>query len=284
MKRMVSEDLSFCIRAGAMGFPIYVHTGVKMTHMKTLWLSENDYFAQIALSQMVPPVEPATERTAVIVPVLNRPQNAAPFMESLRASGVGDLVNVYAVCDGYGDDATREAWTTAGAWPVSYVQGTAEHPGTFAEKVNEGYRRTDEPWLFLVGDDVKFKPGWLDQAQHAARDGFDVIGTNDLHNPRVKAGEHATHLLIRRSYVDEFGASWDGPKVVCHEGYSHNFVDDEIVTAAKARGTWAFAKFSEVEHLHPLWGNASSDDTYLLGQSRIEEDKALFNQRLAEFL
>src|SRR4029077_20483144 len=152
-------------------------------------------------------------------------------------------------------------------------------PGTFAEKVNQAYRETDEPWLFLVGDDVRFQPGWLDQAQHAARDGAHVIGTNDLHNPLVLKGEHATHLLIRRNYIDERGASWDGPKVVCHEGYGHWFVDNEIVSVAKQRKVWAFAHHSKVEHLHPLWGGAETDATYELGQSRIVEDKALFEAR-----
>jgi len=39
----VSEDLSFCWRLNAMGFPVFVHTGVKITHHKELWLSEEDY-------------------------------------------------------------------------------------------------------------------------------------------------------------------------------------------------------------------------------------------------
>lgn len=41
----ISEDLSFCVRATACGFPVHVHTGVKATHMKTLWVSEDDYLA-----------------------------------------------------------------------------------------------------------------------------------------------------------------------------------------------------------------------------------------------
>ena len=58
-----------------------------------------------------------------------------------------------------------------------------------------------------------------------------------MSNPRVISGEHGTHLLIRRSYIDEVGASWgtDGkgtPGEVCHDGYTHMYVDDEIVTAA----------------------------------------------------
>lgn len=39
----LSEDLSFCAKAVACGFPIHVHTGVKTTHLKALWLSEADY-------------------------------------------------------------------------------------------------------------------------------------------------------------------------------------------------------------------------------------------------
>jgi hypothetical protein len=41
--QVVSEDLSFCARAGAAGFPIYVHTGIKTTHHKQVWISDLDY-------------------------------------------------------------------------------------------------------------------------------------------------------------------------------------------------------------------------------------------------
>jgi GT2 family glycosyltransferase len=276
MGKVVSEDLSFCLRAGSLQIPVHVHTGVKTSHQKVLWLGEGDYFGQVALSKLLPDAPPATERTAVIVPVLNRPQNAAPFMESLKSSGA-DLADVYAVCD-EGDLESIAAWDATDANVITLEPG--HDPGTFAEKVNAGYRLTEQLWLFLAGDDVKFKPGWLDHAQHAARDGYDVIGTNDLHNPLVKAGEHATHLLVRRAYVDEQGASWDGPKVVAHEGYRHWFVDNEVVTAAKQRGVWKMALQSHVEHLHPLWGLAPDDDTYRLGQAHAEQDQALFQERL----
>lgn len=41
--RMVSEDLSFCARLGAAGVPVFVHTGVKTTHHKQVWISADDY-------------------------------------------------------------------------------------------------------------------------------------------------------------------------------------------------------------------------------------------------
>jgi hypothetical protein len=282
MGQVLSEDLSLCLRAGALDIPVHVHTGVKTTHQKTLWLAEDDYYGQVALARMPrpsppaqppPPVPPAAEATAVIVPVLGRPQNAAPFMESFEASGA-PLAKVYAVADG-ADLETAAAWEDAGA-QVLYRGGDA--PGTFAEKVNLGYQMTAEPWLLITGDDVKFHPGWLDQAQAA---GGDVTGTNDLHNPRVTAGDHSPHPLIRRTYVDEQGASWDGPKVLAHEGYRHWFVDDEIVTAAKQRGVWVMAFHSKVEHMHPLWGLAEDDATYALGREHIAADRELFKARLA---
>lgn len=41
--RPMGEDMTFCIRAQTIGFPIYVHTGVKVTHMKQHRLTESLY-------------------------------------------------------------------------------------------------------------------------------------------------------------------------------------------------------------------------------------------------
>jgi hypothetical protein len=271
--RLAGEDLSFCMRAAACGFPVHVHTGVRTSHLKNLWLSEADYWADYL-------APPAAERVAVLVPVLGRPQNAEPFMRALRASTglatayalVGPEETAKATC------ASEAAWRAAGAEVI-----TSSSAVSFAEKVNLGYAKTSEPWLFLTGDDVRFWPGWLDHAQHMASWTsriYDVIGTNDLGNPRVLAGEHATHLLIRRSYIDAQGGGWDGPGVLAHEGYRHWYVDDEIVTAARQRDAWVMALGSKVEHLHPAWGKADRDAVYDLGEASARADHALFIERL----
>jgi hypothetical protein len=110
--RLMGEDLSFCLRAGAAGIPIHVHTGVRTTHFKPAWFGEQDYWRQV-----VPP--PAAEQTAVIVPVLRRPQNAAPFMQTLRATT--GLATAYAVAN-RDDTETVKAWDEAGA-TVLYAEG-----------------------------------------------------------------------------------------------------------------------------------------------------------------
>jgi hypothetical protein len=265
-QKLLGEDISFCIRAGAIGVPVHVHTGVRTTHLKNVWLQEADFWNAVVPS-------PATERTAVIVPAM-RYSNAERFMTSLRAST--GLATVYAVAAADETDAI-EAWSAAGA---QIILGDG---ATFAERMNTGYRATSEPWLLVVGDDVLFRPGWLDHAQSIAGDRFHVIGTNDLGNPHVMAGEHATHMLIRRSYIDDVGASWDGPKNVCHEGYRHWFVDNEIVAAAQQRGVWAMALGSVIEHLHPAWGKADNDAVYELGQAHAPQDRKLFDRRAAQY-
>lgn len=276
------EDIWFCRLAAAAKIPVFVNTSVTLQHAKTTMLQGATPIGAYSIGGELAPsrptiVEPAIDQVAVMVPVLNRPQNAEPFMRSLRAST--GLATAYALCS---EEADAAAWEAAGATVVR-TEGT-----TFAEKINEGYPWTDEPWVFLTGDDVRFRPGWLDHAQQTARQtGRKVIGTNDLGNNRVIAGDHATHILIARDYIDTIGASWDlpgfvspsGPGVICHEGYQHWYVDDELITAAKERDEWRPCLSSIVEHFHPYWNKAEDDGTYQLGRKYRGKDKVLFMRR-----
>jgi hypothetical protein len=271
-----SEDHYFCLRAGKFGFPIHIDTSAKTGHVKTFVVDEEMYLHR----RVVPP---ADEDVTVIVPVLNRPQNAEPFMRSLRAStGLAKVAVVF------NEDADGLAWKAAGAdvlIPTSFV--------SFPQKVNAGFDTLSDspefveptPWIYIVGDDVVFRPGWLDQAQHTARlTGAQVVGTNDMGNPRIMAGETSTHFLIRRDYIEEKGATFfDGPGVVCHEGYRHCWVDNELTYAAKSRGTFAVSRASIVEHMHPEYGKAPVDATYELGYESFDTDERHFRSRLMKY-
>lgn len=41
--QLFSEDLSFCVRAGALGIPVFVDTRVQTTHLKQVWVSQDLY-------------------------------------------------------------------------------------------------------------------------------------------------------------------------------------------------------------------------------------------------
>jgi len=310
------EDISFCMRAHQVGAPVFVHTGVVTTHQKTVWYMGADYHLKPftppkVKSRALPPeqwpklminpaavqeaadtspirekqVPEAEEEVAVLVPVAKR-DNAAMFLTSLQNSLTERQrrrVGVYVLADA-DDWATAEAWNGQSDQYGGMVKIDMHHylrtMGSFAEKINRGAMIAHEPWIFLVGDDVAFHPGWLDQAMEVARTTHArVVGTNDLGNPSVTAGAHATHMFIRRDYVDVIGASLDGPGMVCHEGYRHWYVDNEIVERAKRRGEWAPCLAAHVEHLHPLFGKGQIDDVYVIGQAAQETDRALFLAR-----
>jgi GT2 family glycosyltransferase len=41
--RFVSEDLSFCYRLGEQSIPVHVHTGIRTTHAKRVWVGEPEW-------------------------------------------------------------------------------------------------------------------------------------------------------------------------------------------------------------------------------------------------
>lgn len=215
--------------------------------------------------------EPMDE-VAVIVPTM-RPENLKRLVDSFDATTTGDDVELVVVCD-------RDF-----ALP-HYIDNfaiTGKEHTTYAEKVNFGVANTREPWVLLVGDDVEFKPGWLEAARKLS-DRYDVIGTNDssngVKNPDVAAGRHADHFFVRRSYVEEHGACLDGPGVLAPEVYNHWWVDKEIVELAKARGVWSPCLESVVEHHHPGYEGKPRDDIYMHAIEHAEEDEKTFRSRL----
>ena len=108
-----------------------------------------------------------------------------------------------------------------------------------------------------------------------------VIGTND--NGWRADANSCVHPLVRRSYVAERGASWDGPGIVCHEGYRHNYVDAELHMVAHDRGVFAPAPEAVIEHQHHSFGRAPVDATYELGARSLGADAALYRARMGRF-
>lgn len=219
----------------------------------------------------------------VIVPVLNRPARVAPLIESYEAAaGVhSQLLFVVSASDQLELDAIADAHATS--ITVDWEPG----PGDYAKKINFGTACSDiwpAPFIFAGADDLAFHECWdVCALEVAEKTGAGMIGTNDLGNGLVMRGEHSTHSLFRRSYIDELGASWDGPGTVYSEAYDHQMVDNEAVAIAKARGMWAFSPGSLVEHLHVFWGKSAKDSTYDKALAHGSEDARLFQQRRRQF-
>lgn len=225
-----------------------------------------------------------TERraTLIIVPVLRRPHRAQIVADSIAAAtpephrvlfvaNKGDTPEI-AACEATGHDVLVMPYPHhPSAW--------RRRPGEWAAKINAAYRQSTEPFLFLGADDLSFWPGWLGAVLRVADDtGCGVIGTQDLGNPRVVAGNHSTHPVVARWYADEFGTAERPGEVLC-EAYPHEFVDDELVATAKVRESWAFADDAVVEHLHYAWDKAPRDELYAEMRSRMAHGRRLFQRR-----
>jgi glycosyltransferase involved in cell wall biosynthesis len=206
---------------------------------------------------------------AVLIPVLARPHRVAALLESLAAATRSPYRALF-ICDPH-DHAEQQAVRDAGAEALIVA-------GNYARKINQGVAASTDPLIFLGADDLHFHPGWLAHARQHLAPGIGVVGTNDLGNPRVVSGRHATHCLVTRAYAS-LGCIDQPGQLLC-EAYAHNFVDDELVATARRREAWAFARQAVVEHQHPHWGKADMDATYETGLASFEADRELHRTRI----
>ena len=217
---------------------------------------------------------------SILIPALRRPENAARQVDDIDAVTEGDYEIVFITTAG--DIAQQRAVDDLRAHEHPRVRHLTINPNTvgdYAKKINFAVRNTTSRWLFTGADDLHFHPGWFDAAVLASTStGCRVVGTQDMGNRRVLTGEHSTHSLVDRSYVDELGTI-DEPSKMLHEGYVHEFVDDEFVETARMRGEFVFAFRSIVEHLHPLWGKAPSDRLYDDHRRRMALGRRVYTKR-----
>lgn len=216
----------------------------------------------------------------ILVPVLGRAHAIGPLYRSLEES-TESVWHLRFYCSP-GDREASEmcAWTALSDSRVTVkVVDWDPGPADWAKKINLGYLETSEEFMLLGATDLRFHPGWDTAALEVAEQtGAGLIGTNDLGNATVMRGHHSTHPLVRRSYIEAYGTIDEDDKIL-HEGYCHQWVDTELCETAMARGQWAFAKNSHVEHLHFMWGKSERDATYDKALSTTREDNRLYGKR-----
>lgn len=212
---------------------------------------------------------------ATLVPVLNRPQNVQPLVASWRASRTPGILVFIVEIDDLDELLAVHQQVGHGVEVITVVDAH-----TWPEKINVGIEQITADWYLCAADDVHFTRGWWQHTLLARQNQrIGVIGTNDLANPRVIAGDHTCHPLIRRQYVLDHG-TWDQPGRAIHEGYRHWYCDDELVITAKIRDAWQFCPEAIIEHHHPYWTGKPADDTYRLGESNATQDRETFLTRM----
>lgn len=232
-----------------------------------------------------------TASVAILVPVLNRPGNVSRLVASVTAATEPPWTVLFLATPGKRREhqaiqAAINGGSPEGCTIRAVLMGGPAEPGDYARKINHGVTITDEPYLFFGADDLDFHPGWFEAALDRMTSTVGVVGVNDLGEWRpnspsrdaVAAGEHATHCLVARWYT-HLGLIDNPNGGVLNEAYHHEFVDDEFTATARYREAWAYAEGSHVEHLHPRFGKAPTDQSYMAASRRIPPGRALYRQR-----
>lgn len=210
---------------------------------------------------------------AVLVPTYGRPDRLADVAANIASSTETEHRVVFAV---ERDDTD----SIAAAEHLDADLVINVHRPNYSGAITSAYEASGADYLFAGADDLRFHPGW-DRAALAHMDGWvQVVGTNDLLNPFVLAGYHATHYLVDRRYLDEVGGVVDqGPGSFLFDGYDHQYTDTEFIGTAKMRARFRPCFDSVVEHLNAWSPKGEVDATARKTMRAIDTDSELYDSR-----
>lgn len=209
----------------------------------------------------------------ILIPTFQRPERLSEVYFNARINTFSEASITFIV-------ESDDIQSIAVLQRLDYRYLINQGPRNYAGAINTAYRSSDADFLFCGADDLNFHPGWDLALLKVVDPWFDVYGTNDLFNPYVLDGSHATHYLVRREYLDKIGGKVDdGPRSFLNDAYSHNYTDTEFIWTAKARAKFRPVLDSVVEHRHWAASKNPKDTTYLKGEEHIATDRQLYISR-----
>jgi hypothetical protein len=171
---VLSEDITFCLRAQACGFPIYVHTGIKTGHLKQFEVDEGLFAEESAtLAEARMPALP----TFAVIASKNRPEMLATLRRQLEGqasviiydNGYSEPVPVPGdVQDAHGwplhrmwNHGLERAAALAGDEPhnVLIINDDVEVPNELCAVLEAGLRSDDDNWISYPDADGQIPPG-----------------------------------------------------------------------------------------------------------------------------
>lgn len=148
---------------------------------------------------------------------------------------------------------------------------------SYAEAINSVILTGD--WIVFAADDVRFYSQWDIEFMKCYNETRKmVIGTNDLHSPRVLMGATATHWIVKKEYFNKYTGTIDRTYPIVFN-YLHNYVDAEFIETAKYRDEFVSCKNCILEHVHPSFGLAVLDEVYQKWEYSDRIDRKKFKSR-----
>lgn len=191
---LISEDLSFCVRAMSLDIPVHVHTGVPTTHAKWMWLAEEDYWRQRALNP--PPPAPHVQKRDwtvpryAVIPTHNRPALLLALVASL-----GQQCDRIVVLDNASDPpmdgkVLRDA---SGSADLVLLRDPQQPPNLarfwnvmFGQCANASEQAGYALWdVAVLNDDAVVPAGWYDACAKGLRESTAVIAHTNPTTPQL---------------------------------------------------------------------------------------------------
>lgn len=252
----IGEDITFCLRARTLGFPIFVDTRVKVGHEKPFVVDEEMYRAQRAAKALEPPQEP----TYAVIASRSRPDLLAELVRSLTAQGVECLV----YDNGY--DSCPVPFTEAHGWPLHRMWNDGLDQ---AEKMAQG-----EPHnVLIVNDDVLVDTDLASRLAWGMRSDDSIDIAYPDHHGKVE-----DNRVAQLSNPDMAGQTLSGWCFMVRgeaglrfdEQFEWWYGDSDIEKQVRANGRHVVAVGGcHVEHLDPM--RSTMENPERLAQAKADE-------------
>lgn len=228
------EDISFCIRAKELGYPIHVHTGIKTTHLKERWISDIDHWNEIKPGSF-----------DINVDVITACRTAEDFIAATSLSKSIKSTTGYAklkvvVTE---NDPVSDFWVEdliSKDKDISVIKVKSNH---YPQMIQDSLNRINTFWFVITKPHVTFKHGWLDHAFTVAetnKHGF--IGLND-ESQACCENFYSPAILINKNFIST-GEDLLITKV-------KHFWLDALVLKLKSTKKWSLALNAKVNNTDP---------------------------------
>lgn len=163
---VMGEDIVFCIRAAAAGFPTHVDTGIEVGHVKPHVVGVADYRLERSLREAAL-ISPPADATVAVIPMKDRADLTAALVDDLVAQG--EVTRIIVMDNGSTEPATAEwfaslpdrVWVVDAAGMNLHQMWNAgvSRALSFGERVN----------VAILNNDIEVGPGFLSGLGDALR-------------------------------------------------------------------------------------------------------------------
>jgi GT2 family glycosyltransferase len=139
--------------------------------------------------------------------------------------------------------------------------------------LKQGVEESTGDWIVFASNDTEFTPDSINEALLVGDGGYVAFNTGIVYPDEGNINEH---FMIRKDIIKKIGEVFD-------TDFWHCGCDNLLWAKMKKLGIFKRADRAIVKHYH--WAKTvdrKMDETYTLGWSHVEEDRALLAKKLKE--